>query len=139
MKYAKIRLSKKSDKHILLNDIIIGKVPSSVIEKIQELNKCSITVVKNVQYDVGAFLRTKVDGATIETIEQYDNDVHVTYFKNNDHHTIVVPKSLVNKKVYDEVRISYRELSYVDRDLLKEIYTSNELDELKDNEILLKL
>lgn len=138
MKYAKIRLSKKSDKHIILNDII-GKVPSSVIENIQELNKCSISVVKNVQYDVGDFLRTKVDGATIETIEQYDNDIHVTYFKNNDHHTIVVPKSLVNKKVYDEVRISYKELSYVDRDLLKAIYTSNELDELKDNEILLKL
>lgn len=138
MKYAKIRLSKKSDKHIILNDII-GKVPSSVIEKIQELNKCSISVVKNVQYDVGDFLRTKVDGATIETIEQYDNDINVTYFKNNDHHTIVVPKSLVNKKVYDEVRISYKELSYVDRDLLKAIYTSNELDELKDNEILLKL
>lgn len=140
MKYVKIRLSNKSDKKLILNDLLKVKLVSNdIIEAIQNIGKGNLSIVKNVTYDVGEFLKTTVLGATIETMEQFDNDIHVTYVKNNDYHTVVVPKSLVDKNVNDDVRVSYKELTYHDFDLKKSLYTSKDLKDLKENEILLKM
>lgn len=140
MRYVKIKLSNKSLKKLVLNELVSQKILSNdVIEKIKSLDKGNLSLVKNIQYEVGEYIKNAFSGATIETMEQYDNDIHVTYLKNNDYHTVIIPKQLLSKTVIDEVRVTYKEYEFIERELIKDLYTSKELDELKSNEILLKV
>lgn len=100
-KYTKIKLTKKkpsSQFKFITNSM-------TDYEKLIKLRDegYHITVIKNIEHSVNEYIRLKHNGLTIESIEQFDNDIHVTVVRSADYHTIILPKSLFKstKQTYE--------------------------------------
>lgn len=137
VKYTKIRMAKfESSRSITFN------VYEKDIDKIKSLRDKGymITYIKNVEYNVGDYLRLTNNGCTIHSVEAFDLDVHVTIFKNNDYHVIQVPKTLLKTKVLYDVKVHYKIDSKSDilLNFDENIYTSKDLDTLEKGELLIK-
>lgn len=141
MRYLLLKTKKKNTKSIQLEDYVIldKKIADEIVNGQTGL---SLSVITRNVYDVREYLNfTKIIGVTVERIETFDEDVHITYLKNNDYSTVVVPKKLLNKKIEYSITAKCCEYSIVEYDSKQTIIThkSKGKHKLKENEVMIKV
>lgn len=141
MRYIKLKLSNKSKNKILLEEHI--KLSKEKVDKIKSIGISSITIITHNVYDVNQYLKfSNIIGVTIERIETFDDDVHITYFKKDEYHTVVVPKKLLNKKIEYSASLPYTgEHKFIDYESENQIITwaCKGKHKLKENEVLIRV
>ena len=141
MRYLKVKISKKNNKSLLLEDYVT--LDSQKVDSLVLATGLPFSVIRKNVYDVKDYLnQSNILGVTIEKTEVIEDDVHITYLKNDEYITIVAPKKLLNKRTEFSVSLKCsQDYSFVDFDskLPIIVHTDKGKHKLKENEFLIKV